>query len=130
MIWVGIETFELENATGVGAYTKTRDKSTEERGERQGEREGDTGSERGRRKDRLMRTKLIVRQPNHKISDIVFSLLIIYHWDVYNDIWGGVDLSPSSNFKHSIWRPRWFPPCLIFVNVQYFNIFCQKSMLF
>ena len=46
---------------------------------------------------------------NPKISDIVFSLLIIHPKGVYNEIWGGVEVSPLSNFKYSIWRPRWFP---------------------
>ena len=38
-----------------------------------------------------------------------FSLLIIHPWGVYNEIWGGVEVSPLSNFKYSRWRPRWFP---------------------
>ena len=46
---------------------------------------------------------------NPKISDIVFSLLIIHPWGVYNEIWGGVDVSPLSNFKYSRWRPRCLP---------------------
>ena len=46
---------------------------------------------------------------NPKISDIVFSLLIIHPWCVYNEIWGGVEVSPLSNFKYSRWRPRWLP---------------------
>ena len=47
---------------------------------------------------------------NPKISDIVFlSLLIIHPWGVYNEIWGGVDVSLLSNFKYSRWRPRWLP---------------------
>ena len=56
---------------------------------------------------------LVVRQPrgggNPKISDIVFSLLIFHPWGVYNEIRGGVEVSPLSNFKYSRWRPRWLP---------------------
>ena len=46
---------------------------------------------------------------NPKISGIVFSLLIIHPWGVYNEIWGGVEVSPLSNFNYSRWRPRWLP---------------------
>ena len=46
---------------------------------------------------------------NPKISDIVFFLLIIHHWGLYNEIWGGVEVSPLSNLKYSRWRPRWLP---------------------
>ena len=67
--------------------------------------------------------------PNPKIL-YSFFLLIIYHWDVYNDIWGGVDLSPLSNFIYSRWRPRWLWPSLILENPDYFNVFCQRSKLF
>ena len=28
---------------------------------------------------------------------------------VYNEIWGGVEVSPLSNFKYSRWRPRLLP---------------------
>ena len=48
--------------------------------------------------------------PNPKISGIVFFLLIIHPWGVYNEIWGGVEVSPLSNFKYSRWRPRWLTP--------------------
>ena len=79
----------------------------------------------------------IVRQPNAtfppntKISDIVFfSLLIIYHWGVYNDIWRGVDLSPLSNFKYSRWRSRWLWPSPMFEKSHYLNVFCHRSKLF
>ena len=30
--------------------------------------------------------------PNPQISYTVFAMLSVYHWDVYNDIWGGMDL--------------------------------------
>ena len=36
---------------------------------------------------------------NPKISDIVFSLLIIHLWGVHSEIYGDVELSPLSNFK-------------------------------
>ena len=35
---------------------------------------------------------------NPIISDIVFFLLIIHPWSVCNEIWGGVEMSPLSNF--------------------------------
>ena len=69
---------------------------------------------------------IIVRQPNvtfphnPKISYIVFFMLIIDHWDVYNDIWGGVDVLPLSTFEYSRGRPRWLSSSLIFENVHYF----------
>ena len=47
----------------------------------------------------LVRQPKAIFPPNPKISDIVFSLLIIYHWHVYNDIWGGLDLSPMNIFN-------------------------------
>ena len=47
--------------------------------------------------------------PYLEAVDIVFfSLLIMLHWDVYNDI-PVVLFSPLSNLKYSRWRPRWLP---------------------
>ena len=45
--------------------------------------------------------QILPNSPAAKISDIVFSLLIIHRWGVYNEIEGGVELSPLSNIKYS-----------------------------
>ena len=58
---------------------------------------------------KLVRQPNAIFPPNPQISDIFFSLLIIHPWGVYNEIWGGVEVSPLSNFKYSRWRPRWLP---------------------
>ena len=57
----------------------------------------------------IVRQPKAIFPPNPHISDIVFSLLIIHPWGVYNEICGGVEVSPLSNFKYSRWRPRWLP---------------------
>ena len=68
--------------------------------------------------------------PNPKISRIVFFLLIIHPWGVYNEIWGGVEVSPLSNFNYSRWRPRWLSPKRKFLTFHYFSVLCQISMVF
>ena len=68
--------------------------------------------------------------PNPKISGIVFSLLIIHPWGVYNEIWGDVEVSPLSNFNYSRWRPRWLSPKRKFLTFHYFSVLCQISMVF
>ena len=45
--------------------------------------------------------------PKFEAVDIVFSLLIMLHCGVYNDIPVDVLFSPLSNLKYSRWRPRW-----------------------
>ena len=55
---------------------------------------------------------LVVRQPRGVTPKSLiefFSLLIVHPWCIYNEIWGGVEVSPLSNFKYSRWRPIWFP---------------------
>ena len=61
---------------------------------------------------RLSKVVIIVGQPGGVTPQSLvqfFSLLIIHPWGVYNEIWGGVEVSPLSNFKYSRWRPRWLP---------------------
>ena len=61
-----------------------------------------------------MFTFLVINSPaakggggNPKISDIVFSCGLFIIGGVYIENYGGVVLSPLSNFKYSRWRPKW-----------------------
>ena len=42
----------------------------------------------------IVRQQIAQYWPDPKFSDIVYSLLIIYLWDLHKDIQGGVEVSP------------------------------------
>ena len=45
-----------------------------------------------------------------QLQNVFFLVLILFLLGMYNDIQGGVELSPLSNFRNSLLRPTWPPP--------------------